>query len=176
MKKIVALAGSSSKNSINKRLAVFTAHQIQGAEVIEIDLNDFEMPLYSIDREKENGNQPLAEKFYHTLAGADGIVVSLAEHNGSYATAMKNVIDWTSRVEKNFWSQKPMLLMATSPGGRGGSTVLGAAKTYFPFLGANIIESFSLPKFGENFSEEGIQNQELKKEFEEKLNKFTSAL
>lgn len=176
MKKIIAIGGSSSQNSINKTWANYVAQQVTNAEVNLIDLNDFEMPLYSIDREKENAHHPLAEKFYDILKNSDGIVISLAEHNGSYATAMKNVIDWTSRVEKDFWSQKPMLLMSTSPGGRGGATVLGAAQTYFPRLGANIIENFSLPNFGENFSKNGIQNEELNNEFQEKLAKFTAAL
>jgi len=47
-----------------------------------------------------------------------------------------------------------MLLMATSPGGRGGASVLGAASTGFPFMGGNIIETFSLPSFHNNFSDQ----------------------
>jgi hypothetical protein len=58
-----------------------------------------------------------------------------------------------------------MLLLATSPGPRGGSTVLEIAKNRFPFQGADLKGSFSLPNFNENFDlETGITNPELKSE------------
>lgn len=57
---ILAFAASSSRKSINKQLVTYAAsilksEIISGAEVEIIDLNDFEMPIYSIDREEENG-------------------------------------------------------------------------------------------------------------------------
>jgi hypothetical protein len=56
-----------------------------------------------------------------------------------------------------------MLLLATSPGARGGSTVLEIAKNRFPFQGADLKGSFSLPNFNDNFdSVKGIINPELK--------------
>jgi NAD(P)H-dependent FMN reductase len=61
-----------------------------------------------------------------------------------------------------------MLLMATSPGGRGGATVLQAAKAYFPFLGAHIVADFSFPNFYDNFSEDKISNQTLEEELKQK--------
>jgi hypothetical protein len=58
-----------------------------------------------------------------------------------------------------------MLLLATSPGARGGSTVLDIATKRFPFQGADLKASFSLPNFNENFDlENGITNPELKSE------------
>ncbi|HHG85108.1 MAG TPA: NADPH-dependent FMN reductase, partial [Bacteroidetes bacterium] len=62
-KKILAFGGSNSRNSINKRLANYAAHQIPEADVTLLDLNDFEMPIYSIDREKEGGIPALALQF-----------------------------------------------------------------------------------------------------------------
>ena len=49
MKKIVAFGASSSKKSINKQFASYAASLISDADSIIIDLNDFEMPIYSID-------------------------------------------------------------------------------------------------------------------------------
>ena len=40
MKKILALGGSNSKESINKQLANYTAGLIEGADVINLDLNE----------------------------------------------------------------------------------------------------------------------------------------
>ena len=49
MKKILALGASNSKNSINKTLAIYAAKQIENTEILVIDLNDFDIPLYGID-------------------------------------------------------------------------------------------------------------------------------
>ena len=81
MKKIVAFGASSSKKSINKDLAAYAASTIEDAEAIVLDLNDFEMPIYSIDYENDNGIPEKAYKFKEVLKNADGIVISFAEHN-----------------------------------------------------------------------------------------------
>ena len=55
MNKIIAFGASSSKNSINKKLASYVANKIADQEVTVLDLNDFEMPIYSEDRHAEEG-------------------------------------------------------------------------------------------------------------------------
>jgi chromate reductase, NAD(P)H dehydrogenase (quinone) len=165
MKKIIAFGGSSSKSSINKQLAAYVANLFQNAIVEILDLNDYDMPVFSVDREKENGIHPLAQQFYDKIGSADLIVLSLAEHNGAYSSAFKNTLDWASRINAKTFQQKEMLLLATSPGPRGGSTVLEIAKNRFPFQGADLKGSFSLPNFNDNFHpEKGVTNPELKSE------------
>ncbi|MEO1515447.1 MAG: NAD(P)H-dependent oxidoreductase [Bacteroidota bacterium] len=175
--KIVAFGASNSSQSINKQLATYAAHQIEGAEVQVLDLNDFEMPIYSMDREKAAGVPEAAAAFKQHLQGADGIVLSMAEHNGAYTAAFKNIFDWMSRLEGKVWENKPLFVLSTSPGGRGGQSVLQLAVKSFPFMGAKEIASFSLPQFGANFSaDQGITNAELKAKFEEQLSAFVASL
>lgn len=176
MKNIIAFAGSNSVTSINKQLAVFAANRVNEAKVTTLDLNDFDLPLYGIDLENKEGIPQPAHDFLAHIKEADGIVLSLAEHNGAYATVFKNLFDWMSRIDGKLWSEVPMLLMATSPGGRGGATVLEIAEGRFKYMGGNIISSFSLPSFGQNFSEEGISDAELNANFEEALRTFEAAL
>ena len=95
---ILAFGASSSSTSINQQLAVFTANQIEGADIKILDLNDFEMPIFSMDKENANGIPALAKQFKQHIAAADGIIISFAEHNGSYAAAFKNILDWISRL------------------------------------------------------------------------------
>ena len=176
MKKIIAFAGSNSKNSINKQLATYVANQINGVKIKVLDLNDFELHLYGIDYENDYGIPENAQKFLDEIKSSDGIVLSLAEHNGAYSTVFKNLFDWMSRIDGKLWSDKPMLLMATSPGGRGGATVLEMAKARFSFMGGNIVADFSLPSFGQNFSEDGIVDANLKHELAEATSKFERAI
>lgn len=171
MKKIIAFGASSSKQSINKQLATFAANQFQNASVEILDLNDYEMPIFSVDKEKENGIHPLAKEFYSKLGSADLIIISFAEHNGNYSTAFKNILDWSSRINAKTFQEKPMLLLATSPGARGGSSVLEIATKRFPFQGGIVKGSFSLPSFFENFDVvNGIIHPEYKNQLLEIVN------
>ncbi|WP_158851170.1 NADPH-dependent FMN reductase [Algibacter sp. L1A34] len=176
MKKIIAFAGSNSKLSINKQLAVYAASLVENVETTVLDLNDFDLPLYGIDFENEHGIPQDAHRFLEILKDTDGIILSLAEHNGAYSTVFKNLFDWMSRIEGKLFFKKPMLLMATSPGGRGGLSVLEIAKGRFPFHDANIVESFSLPFFGENFKENKIVDNTLDTQLKEAVNKFQNSL
>ena len=172
--KIIALAGSNSRNSINKKLANYAAHLFENAEVEVLDLNDYQMPLFGVDIEVSIGQHPLAKAFLDKIATADVLVVSLAENNGNYSVAFKNIFDWCSRITAKIFQEKPMLLMATSPGVRGGATVLEMAKNAFPRFGAVVKASFSLPSFNDNFDiEKGkISNEELDKQLGDIVNNF----
>ncbi|WP_298757269.1 NAD(P)H-dependent oxidoreductase [uncultured Psychroserpens sp.] len=176
MKKIITFAGSNSKNSINKELAIYATTLVEDTEVDVLDLNDFELPLYGIDYEIEHGIPDNAHKFLEHIKSSNGIVLSLAEHNGAYATVFKNIFDWMSRIDGKLWSDKPMLLMATSPGGRGGTTVLEIAKGRFPYMGGNIVGTFSLPSFGTNFQDGTIINEELNAQLTEEIKQFQNSL
>jgi len=150
--KILAFGATTSSTSINRQLANHAAGLVPGAAVTELDLRDYALPIYSADEENANGIPADAQTFLDAIRAHDAIVVSLAEHNGSYTAAFKNLYDWVSRIEQKLWSDKAMLLMATSPGARGGATVLEAAKATFPRMGADLRATFSLPSFHDNFS------------------------
>lgn len=154
--KILAFAGSSSKNSINKKfITSVSKYYKEEDDVIEIlDLNDFEMPLFSVDREQEIGIPEAAHAFAAKIDWADLILISLAEHNGNYATAYKNIYDWTSRIKgRKLFNGKAVFLLATSDGKGGGQCILDIASARMPKDGADILESFSLPEYSKNFKE-----------------------
>ena len=161
--KIIAFAGSPSKNSSNKKLATYVAHLFKNAELEVLDLNDYEMPLFTVDIEKIIGHHPLAQVLLDKIASADFIVLSLAENNSNYSAAFKNVFDWCSMINVKVFQQKPMLLMAASDGKRGGANVLEIAQKALPRYGADIKATFSFPTFYENFDIENgrISNPEL---------------
>lgn len=175
--KIIAFAGSNSKTSINKKLATYAASLFENAEVEILDLNDYALPLFSVDLEKESGQQSGAQLFLDKLARADILVISLAENNGNYSSAFKNLFDWSSRIIKNIFQEKNTLLMATSPGQRGGKSVLEIAQHNLPRYGANIKAVFSLPSFYQNFDiEKGkIIETSLDLELKETIQNFNKA-
>ena len=172
--KIIAFGASPSKNSINKKLATYAATLFKNAEVEVLDLNDFQMPLFTVDIEKEIGQHELAKAFLDKIGTAAILVLSMAENNGNYSAAFKNVFDWCTRINATVFQEKPMLLMATSTGARGGANVLEISKKAFPFYGGNIKATFSLPSFDANFDIEKskISNIELDNQLKEIIKNF----
>ena len=166
---VLAFGASNSRQSINKTLAGYAANLIAGANVELLDINDYEMPLFSEDREKELGQPALAQAFRQKLGDADAIVVSFAEHNGSYTAAYKNLFDWTSRIGTDVFQQKPVVFLSTSPGPGGAANVLAAAVKSGPHFAAKITASVSVPRFYDNFDHEtqSITNAEILKELEQ---------
>jgi chromate reductase, NAD(P)H dehydrogenase (quinone) len=162
--KLLAFAASNSSKSINKQLVTYAARLVDGAEIEVLDLNDYELPLFSVDREAELGHPELAKAFLAKVAASDAVMISFAEHNGSYSAAYKNLFDWSSRVEKNVFQDKPMVMLSTSPGPRGGASVLAAATHSAPFFGGRVTASLAIPSFYENFDVERgtLRNEALK--------------
>lgn len=174
--KILAFAGSNSSTSINRELVKFVLKSFPEDEINLIDLNHFDMPVFSVDREK-NGFPDEAHNFLKQIEDCDVIICSLAEHNRSYSAAFKNIFDWASRINVKVFQNKPMLLMSTSPGGYGGGNVMNTAKTFFPQFAADVKETFSLPKFYENFDlESGVINPEMLKDLNEKIESFKAQI
>jgi len=166
--KIIAFGASHHKASINKVFAAYTASQFENATVEVLDLNNYELPMFTVDEEREIGHPQAAHDFVAKLEEADLLIVSLSEHNGSYTASFKNLFDWGTRVKLRLFDHKKMLLISTATGAGAGVHVLEAAKTRFPRHGAEIIGTFSLPRFKDNFSaEHGILIDDLRAEFKE---------
>ncbi|MEM6626600.1 MAG: NAD(P)H-dependent oxidoreductase [Pseudomonadota bacterium] len=179
--KTLAFAASSSRKSINKRLVAYAA-ELLARDVMEtaievVDLNDYDAPLYSIDREMANGVPQAAVDFKAKIASADQILISLAEHNGSYTAAYKSLFDWMSRLEGKVYEGKSVVLLSTSPGGRGGMSVMELAVRTIPFFGAELRGSLLVPKFHEVFDiDKGeLTDAALKADLVKALSGFKSA-
>jgi NAD(P)H-dependent FMN reductase len=172
--KIVAFGASYSKQSINRKLAGFVAGQFGNHDVDLLDLNDYILPVFSVDVENETGHPDIILEFIKKLDSADLIIISMAEHNGSYTAAFKNLFDWTSRVKLNMFENKKLLLLSTSPGGRGAESSLKTALERFPRHGATILDSYSLPNFNQNFdAEKGIVQEEKKAQLQDIIQRIT---
>ena len=170
--KLLAFAASNSKKSINKQLVQYAASLLAGAQVEVLDLNDYELPLFSVDKEAELGKPALAQAFLQKIAESDAVMISFAEHNGSYSAAYKNLFDWCSRSNPKVFQGKPMVLLATSPGARGGASVLASATNSAPFFGGNVKASLAVPSFGNNFDVARglITNVEVQQQLQDAVN------
>lgn len=172
-KRILAIGTTDHEKSINRSLADFAASLLNDSEVEHIDMRKCDIPLFGTQRWDKEGVPEGAVEFRKVMEGFNGFIVSLAEHNGNYTAVFKNLIDWLSVQEGKVWQEKPVLLLSTSPGARGATTVLGIAENYFPHMGAKVSGAYSLGSYHDNFSEkDGITDEEKLIELKERVAEF----
>ncbi len=172
--KILAFAASNSRKSINKILVSYSSSLV-AADVEFLDINDYEMPIYGEDLEQERGIPDAAAQFLDKISQADALLISFAEHNGNYTVAFKNLFDWASRKRMDVYQSKPMVMLSTSPGASGASSVLGLAKESARFFKGNVLATVSIPSFYDNFDvdKNEISNPALVEELKAALAKLT---
>ncbi|MEM7335011.1 MAG: NAD(P)H-dependent oxidoreductase [Chloroflexota bacterium] len=172
---VLAFGASNSQNSINKALARYAGSLVDG-NVELLDINDYEMPIYSADREQASGIPQEAQAFYDKIGQADGLIISFAEHNGNFTAAYKNLFDWTSRINQKVYQGKPAVFLSTSPGGHGASNVLAISTNSAPHFDADVKATLSVPAFYNNFDMETgqITNAEIQSQLESALSKLSN--
>ncbi len=177
MATILAFAGSNSSTSINFQLVKYSASLIENHKIQLLNMANYPFPMYSEVIEKEKGFSNSLVELKNDLKKADGLIISVNEHNSNPSAYFKNIIDWLSRLERKFLDDKKVLLMSASPGGRGGVGALGVAEQMLPRFGAEIVATFSLPSFYDNLdSKQGIKDNDLAEAHKKALNQFLDAI
>lgn len=177
MAKILAFAGSNSSTSINQKLVEFTANKVSGHEIQVLHMAHFPFPMYSTDYESANGYSNSLVELKNDIQKSQGLILSVNEHNGNPSGFFKNLLDWLSRVDRNFMTGTKVLLMGTSPGRGGAKNAITVVEKMLPFFDGTMTASFSLPSFNHNFTiDQGITDATLAKEHEDAVKQFLNAL
>ena len=152
----------------------YVAEFAPSADIEYVDLNDFEMPIFSPERRSAHGIHPLAQAFFDKMGEADVIMMSLAEYNGSFTAAFKNIFDWASSIDMCVFHKCPTLVLAASPGPRGAQHVLNTMVEVGPFFGADVKGSLSVPSFDKTFdiAQKKLVSDDLSRNLRVELNKL----
>lgn len=156
MKKIMMLLASNSTDSIHRTLLNTVSKKIDNAQINYLTMNDFDLPIYGIDTENHDGIPEPIQKVKKLFAEQDAFVIACPEHNGSMPAVFKNFIDWLSRAVaqgESIFSHQKVLLLSTSPGARGGVTNLQNLVNIMPYWGAEIIGSYSIGSYFDNYKD-----------------------
>lgn len=116
---LLGFAGSNSSTSINYALVKYTAGLITDIPIKLMDLAQCPFPMFSEDHEREQGYSDALRELLLDIQNADGLLISVNEHNGALSAYFKNLLDWLSRLDRRCMADKRVLLMATSGGKRG---------------------------------------------------------
>lgn len=175
MATFLAFAGSNSSTSINYSLVRYTVSLVEEHQVQLLNMANMPFPMYSEDHERDHGYSNSLMELMDDIRQADGLILSVNEHNGNPSAYTKNLFDWLSRLERKFLTDCRILLMSTSRGKRGAKGSLQTIEEMLPRFGGEILATFSLPSYGENFNpSEGITDNALAREHQEALSSFLS--
>ncbi len=141
MRKVLMVATSNSSISINKQVC----EQINGVDVLS--LREFDVPMYSYDYEQEFGIPQSVIRLNQELANYPKIIFAVPEYNGNLSGFFKNILDWLTRIEMKFLSEKKVGIITVTPGGRGGMSVRKILSESLPFFGAQVVFSHGVSKF-----------------------------
>jgi NAD(P)H-dependent FMN reductase len=156
--RVLVFGASRRADSLNARLAGLVARLAAraGGAVDLARMADFDMPVYDGDTEHETGLPAGALALRERIASCDGFVIASPEYNASVPGALKNAIDWVSRVRPQPFKDKHALLVSASPSMVGGNRGLWALRVPLEHLGTRVYpDMFSLAKAHEGFTPEG---------------------
>jgi NAD(P)H-dependent FMN reductase len=166
--KILAFAGSTREASYNKLLVKIAAAGARnaGAEVTEVDLRDFPMPLFDQDLEEKEGMPETARQFQDLIRSHQGFLIASPEYNSSITAVLKNAIDWASRPDPGepilaMFSGKVAGIMSASPGGLGGLRGLASLREMLANMNMLVIpEQKAIPQAFQAFNDDGNLSDE----------------
>lgn len=175
--KVLVFGASLRTDSLNVKLASLAASAAEstGAVVDLASMEDFDVPSYDGDSEKEHAFPKGAEELRRRISESDAFIVASPEYNASMPGLLKNVIDWTSRFRPQPFDGKHGLLMSASPSMVGGNRGLWSLRIPFEHLGARIYpDMFSLAQAHKALVAGRIADPALQTRFETNIQAFLS--
>lgn len=138
MPKVLTLSGSIRHDSYNSVLARLMGKKLRalGADVADISLGDYTLPLFNEDIEQSAGEPDNAIELAAMFAQADAIFIASPEYNGSLTPLLKNTIDWVSRQKGGPYNHAIFGIGAVSSGKLSGVVGLSHLRDIFAKLGA----------------------------------------
>lgn len=161
--RILAFAGSTRTGSWNARLlrVAVAAAWNAGAEVTELDLRDYPLPLMDQDLEAAEGIPANAVSLRELFMAHDGLLIASPEYNTSITPLLKNTIDWVSRPDGKLpafaaFKDKVAGVMSASPGRFGGVMSQTQLRGILGNIGILVVPGLvTVPKATNAFDDDG---------------------
>ncbi len=136
--KVLVICGSLRKGSYNAALTR-ALPELAPPEMKLIPSPPIEtFPLYNADIHASAGFPAEAVAMFEAVKGADAVLFVTPEYNWSMPGALKNAIDWVSRMKDQPFKEKPVAIQSCSQGPLGGARMQYHWRMSMTFLGAYI--------------------------------------
>ncbi|RYE47230.1 MAG: NADPH-dependent oxidoreductase [Hyphomicrobiales bacterium] len=102
-KTAITICGSLRKDSINEPLRRHMSAKLSEAGVIvtDLDLREFEMPIFNQDIEDAGETPEAAKRLAEMFRSHDIVLIISPEYNGGVTPLIANMISWVSREKPN---------------------------------------------------------------------------
>ena len=133
---ILGLCGSLRSGSLNRQLLASACDLATNVDA-KIQIGEYrDFPLYDTDIQ-EQGFPEAVTRLGKQVADADAILIVSPEYNYSVPGALKNAIDWLSRLSPQPFAGKAVAIMGTSPGNAGTARMQYHLRQTLVFLDAH---------------------------------------
>jgi len=113
-KKILAISGSTKKDSSNSSILEFISKSYK--ELLEVKIYDDIDKLPHFNPDLDNENLPaMVTDLRNLIQSADGVIICTPEYVFSLPGSLKNAIDWT--VSTTVFTNKPVALIVAAASG-----------------------------------------------------------
>lgn len=121
--KVLTICGSLRKGSYN-RMLMNALPALAPASLAFSEAPPFDgIPHYNFDVQNASGFPPQAVAWADAIRAADALIVVTPEYNWSIPAALKNAIDWVSRMKDQPFKGKPAAIQSAAGGLLGGARV-----------------------------------------------------
>jgi len=136
---VICICGSLRKGSYN-RMVMNALPALAPANMKLSEAPPFtEFSPYNADVEQASGFPAPVQKLADAVRAADGVIFTTPEYNFSIPGALKNAIDWVSRVPHQPFAGKPIAIQSASMGPLGGGRVQYDLRRSMIFLDAQTL-------------------------------------
>ena len=141
--KIVAIAGSLRRDSLNRQLAMEAGRMLTGlADAVNFELLDYsDVPL--LNQDIEYPAPEAVRRVRGIVQSADGVWFFSPEYNHFFPGVLKNLIDWLSRPisesEPQVLRGKPAAVSGITPGMSGAGIAQDHLVTLISFLNMKVM-------------------------------------
>jgi len=133
---VISICGSLRKGSFNRMvMKALPGLAPSGMSITEAPPYDA-FPLYNADIQNSTGFPAVVATLADAIRAADGVIFVTPEYNFSLPGALKNAIDWVSRLQNQPFAGKPVAIQSASPGPMGGARVQYDLRKMMVFLDA----------------------------------------
>jgi len=164
---ILMICGSLRKASYNRMLMrALPALAPTGMQLKEAPPYD-KFAFYNADLHADGKFPEPVTAFADAIRGADGVIFVTPEYNYTIPGALKNAVDWVSRLKDQPFKEKPVAIQSATQGPLGGGRMQYHLRTMLVFLNAF---AFNTPEIfvglaQNKFSDKGELTDEATKDF-----------
>lgn len=155
---LILFAASLRRDSFNQKLIDISADSArrQQVHVNQLNFPDFCKQFYNADVENSQGIPSEIQLFSQYLQQSSGMLIAVPEYNGGIPGALKNLIDWVSRIRPSPLKGYPVSLISASPSPKGGTRGLEHTRQTLEACACHLNpDYFSLASAPDAFDEQG---------------------